>query len=132
MLQDSTSTSGFDSSDEEPSSGYQTSHILSPQIVSIKSATTFKVTNLKVVLHCRDLYRNHLLICPIQAQAAITQAGQEPCKLVGSVDINEMKYYAQGHFYQVSSIIYRVVFFIFLIVSDNKQVQHAAKYPEAR
>ena len=96
------STSGFDSSDDEPSSGYQTSHILSPQATLVKFATNLKLNNMKVILHCQDLYRNQLVICQLQANLAMTQAGQEPSKYIGSMDINEMKYYAQGHFYQAS------------------------------
>ena len=96
------STSGFDSSDDEPSSGYQTSHLLSPQATLVKFATNLKLNNMKVILHCQDLYRNQLVICQLQANLAMTQAGQEPSKYIGSMDINEMKYYAQGHFYQAS------------------------------
>ena len=129
-LQDS--TSGFDSSDDEPSSGYQTSHIMSPQNSPVKSATSFKVNNMKVVLHCQDLYRNHLLICPLQAQLAITHSSQEPQKHIGSFDINEMKYYAQGHFYQVITFISVVFSFQYFFITDNKQVQHTNERSEAQ
>ena len=109
-------TSGFDSSDDEPSSGYQTSHILSPQLFPAKSVTNVTMTRMKVILHCQDLYRNHLVICPVQTHLNITQGGAEPGKYVGSVDIDQILYLAQGQFYQVGHVLEGII--IMFILSD--------------
>lgn len=61
---DESTTSSLDSSDDELSSGYETSEIKSPQVkVQRNFKTVLKVPGNTIVFHCSGDLRNNILIC---------------------------------------------------------------------
>ena len=100
-FQDESTDIETSSSEDDPSSGYQTSQALSPLSSSpCLSSLQMSCPGTCLVLHCSDQPRNGLLILPLVANVAIT-SGKQPDKHVASLDVNEAKYYVGGQSYQV-------------------------------
>ena len=99
-FQDESTEIETSSSEDDPSSGYQTSQALSPLSSPSLSSLHLSLPPTRFVFHCSDQLRNGLLIVPFSANLAVT-SGTQPDKYVASLDINEARYYVGGEFYQV-------------------------------
>ena len=99
-FQDESTEIETSSSEDDPSSGYQTSQALSPLSSPCLSSLQWSLPPTRFVFHCSDQLRNGLLIVPLSANLAVT-SGTQPDKYVASLDINETRYYVGGEFYQV-------------------------------
>ena len=99
-FQDESTEIETSSSEDDPSSGYQTSQALSPLSSPCLSSLHLSLPPTRLVFHCSDQLRNGLLIVPLSANLVVT-SGTQPDKYVASLDINEARYYVGGEFYQV-------------------------------
>ena len=100
LFQDESTEIETSSSEDDPSSGYQTSQALSPLSSPCLSSLQWSLPPTRLVFHCSDQLRNGLLIVPVSGNLVVT-SGTQPDKYVASLDINEARYYVGGEFYQV-------------------------------
>ena len=98
------SDTDVETSDEEPSSGYQTSDVKSPQnpINQKHIHSVWKIPNTSLVYHCSDEYRNNLLICQFDLKIEQENDGKRFVRKHINLTINKLSHYLNGEFSEVS------------------------------
>ena len=101
--EDSDSTD-LESSEDEPSSGYQTSEVKSPQILDNQKMihSVWKIHNTSMIYHCSDEFRNNLIIC--QFDFKMEKENDEKGILTNqtNLNINKLTHYINGEFSDIS------------------------------
>ena len=101
--EDSDSTD-LESSEDEPSSGYQTSEVKSPQILLNQKIihSVLKIHNTSLIYHCSDEFRNNLIICQLDLKVEKENDEKGIIRNHGILNINKLTHYVNGEFSEVS------------------------------
>ena len=93
----------MDSSDDEPSSGYQTSDLKSPQSkIRKNSKIKIDIPNTCIVVHCQDQERNNTLFCWTDLSWEKIVSDKNTTMKNGSLGIKNMNFYSNGEIFNVS------------------------------
>ena len=93
---DGSDSTAFDSTDEEQSSGYQTSDLKSPQLQMKKRKTVWNMPSTCVVYHCSDDYRNNLLIFNYELKHETTLEDREDIRMQFYLNVDKVSHYISG------------------------------------
>ena len=101
--EDSDSTD-LESSEDEPSSGYQTSEVKSPQILVNQKMihSVWKIHNTSVIYHCTDELRNNLIICQFDLKMEKENDEKGIIRNHINLNINKLTHYVNGEFSDIS------------------------------
>ena len=101
--EDSDSTD-LESSEDEPSSGYQTSEVKSPQnLVNQKIIhSVLKIHNTSLIYHCSDELRNNLIMCQLDLKVEKENDEKGIIRNHGILNINKLTHYINGEFSEIS------------------------------
>ena len=101
--EDSGSTD-LESSEDEPSSGYQTSEVKSPQILvnpkMISSVWVMHKTSM--IYHCSDEFRNNLIICQFDFKVEKEDDEKGNVRNYTNLNIHKFTHFVNGEFSEVS------------------------------
>ena len=99
-----TNSSDLDSSIDEPSSGYQTSEIKSPQMKNLvkQTKTNISMPTFGIVYHCSDTYRHNLFMSKFDIRVENVSSEEELLKKHAYISMENFAHYYKGNIFEVS------------------------------